>query len=231
MHLRRRFAEALNLIGRKDLPEEAIQELPESQALKLIGEIYAAEKPLKEVPIKERTIRRNTEVRPKVDAFFSFINGIDIETPEMSEKLKDAVSYARKQEGSLRRFLEDGNIPCDNGNAERHIKPFAVGRRNWLFCNTVDGATASAMLYSIVETAVACGANVYHYLKYLLEEVPKYLSGTELEFLEDMLPWSDAYRSYEAEAMSRSALFQNPFHQEVPPRTPRKKDLQEKHSA
>ena len=231
MHLRRRFAEALNLIGRKDLPEEAIQELPESQALKLIGEIYAAEKPLKEVPIKERTIRRNTEVRPKVDAFFSFVNGIDIETPEMSEKLKDAVSYARKQEGSLRRFLEDGNIPCDNGNAERHIKPFAVGRRNWLFCNTVDGATASAMLYSIVETAVACGANVYHYLKYLLEEVPKYLSGTELEFLEDMLPWSDAYRSYEAEAMSRSALFQNPFHQEVPPRTPRKKDLQEKHSA
>ena len=87
------------------------------------------------------------------------------------------------------------------------------------------------MRYSIVETAVACGANVYHYLKYLLEEVPKYLSGTELEFLEDMLPWSDAYRSYEAEAMSRSALFQNPFHQEVPPRTPRKKDLQEKHSA
>ena len=88
MHLRRRFAEALILIGRKDLPEEAIQELPESQALKLIGEIYAAEKPLKEVPIKERTIRRNTEVRPKVDAFFSFVNGIDIETPEMSEKLK-----------------------------------------------------------------------------------------------------------------------------------------------
>lgn len=73
------------------------------------------------------------------------------------------------------------------------------------------------MLYSIVETAVACGTNVYHYLKYLLEEVPKYLSGTELEFLEDMLPWSDAYRSYEADAMSRSALFQNPFHQEAPP--------------
>lgn len=106
-----------------------------------------------------------------------------------------------------------------------------MGRRNWLFCNTVDGATASAMLYSIVETAVACGANVYHYLKYLLEEVPKYLSGTEREFLEDMLPWSDAYRSYKADAMSRPALFQNPLHQETPPRTPRKKDRQEKHSA
>ena len=120
-------------------------------------------------------------------------------------------------------FLEDGNIPCDNGNAERHIKPFAVGRRNWLFCNTVDGATASAMLYSIVETAVACGANVYHYLKYLLKEVPKYLSGTGLEFPNDMLSSLDAYRSYEVDAMSRSALFQIPFHQETSPRTPQKK--------
>lgn len=88
---------------------------PESQALKLIGEIYAAEKPLKEVSVKERTTRRNTEARPKEDAFFSFVNGLDIGTPEMSVKLKDAVSYARKQEEFLRCFLEDGNILCDNG--------------------------------------------------------------------------------------------------------------------
>ena len=88
------------------------------------------------------------------------------------------------------------------------------------------------MLYSIVETAVACGANVYHYLKYLLEEVPKYLNGTQLEFLEDMLPWSDAYRSYETAALSGPALFQTPFSQKTPPRTPRKKDLlHEKQSA
>ena len=65
----------------------------------------------------------------------------------MSRKLKNAVSYARQHEKFLHRFLEDGNILCDNGNAaELHIKPFAVCRRNWLFCNTVDGATDSAML-------------------------------------------------------------------------------------
>lgn len=81
------------------------------------------------------------------------------------------------------------------------------------------------MLYSIVETADANGAHVYYYLKYLLEEVPKYLNGTKLEFLEDMLPWSDAYRSYETAALSRPALFQTPLSQETPPRTPRKKDL------
>lgn len=148
----------------------------------------------------------------------------------MSGKLKDAVSYAWKQEKSLRRFLEDGNIPCDNGNAERDIKPFAVGRRNWLFCNTVGGAAASAMLHNIVETAVACSANVYHYLKYLHEEVPKYLNGTELGFLEDMLPWSDAYHFYEADAMGRPALFQSHSIRKLLPGL-REKNLKEKHSA
>lgn len=225
MHLRRRFAEALNLISLKDMPEETVNALPETKALKLIGEIYAADEPLKEASVKERTIRRDTEVRPLVDAFFTFVDSIDTDAPGNSEKLKDAVSYARNQEKFLRRFLEDGNIPLDNGNAERYMKPLAVGRRNWLFCNTIDGANASAILYSIVETAAACGAHVYYYLRYLLEEVPKYLNGTQLEFLEDMLPWSDAYRFYETAALSGPALFQTPFSQETPPRTPRKKDL------
>lgn len=164
-------------------------------------------------------------MRPLVDAFFTFVDFFDADAPGNSEKLKNAVSYARNQEKFLCRSLKDGNISPDNGNAERYIKPLAVGRRSWLFCNTIDGAKTSAKLYSIVETAAACGAHVYYYLKYLLEEVPKYLNGTQLEFLEDMLPWSDAYRSYETAALSRPTLLQTPFSQETVPRTLRKKAL------
>lgn len=81
MHLRRRFAEALNLISLKDMPEEAVNDLPETKALKLIGEIYDADEALKEASVKERAIRRNTEVRPLVDAFFTFVDSIDTDTP------------------------------------------------------------------------------------------------------------------------------------------------------
>lgn len=224
MHLRRRFSDAWNLLDLKGLSEETIKELPESKALDLIREIYDADEPLKTLSVKERTIRRDREVRPKVDALFTYLESLDLTAPGLSEKLKAAVTYAQNQKLPTYRFLEDGNIPIDNGNAERHIRPFAVGRRNWLFCNTIEGAKASAILYSIVETAVACGANVYQYLKYLLEEIPKHLADKNLKFLEDMLPWSDAYQSYEADKMSRSALLQNPFQQEAPPKTPRKKD-------
>lgn len=224
MHVRRRFADALNLISLKSLSEEERQELPENKAIALIGEIYSADEPLKEVSIQERTERRNTEVRPKAEDFFSYIHTLDPQNPAYSEKMKDAISYACNQEVYLKRFLEDGNIPIDNGAAERFIKPVALGRRNWLFCNTVAGAEASCMLYSIVETAAANGASVYFYLKYLLEKIPKHLDGKDLKFLEDMLPWSPAYQEYEASAIKLAASVQIAGSASEAPRTPRKRD-------
>ena len=77
----------------------------------------------------------------------------------------------------------------------------ALGRRNWLHANTFDGAKASCSIYSLVETAKANKANPYQYLKYLLEKMPAHMDDKDTGFLEDMMPWSEAYKAYEAETM------------------------------
>ena len=80
---------------------------------------------------------------------------------------------ATGQKNSLNSFLKDGRIPISNNLDENAIRPFVMGRKNWLFCNTPDGAQASAAIYSIVETAKANGLELYKYLKYLLEQLPR----------------------------------------------------------
>ena len=94
-------------------------------------------------------------------------------------------------------FLKDGNIPIDNGASERHIRAVAIGRKNYLFCDTIDGAESLAIMYTIVETAKANNANVYYYLKYILEQMPRYMEETDTGFIEAMMPWSLEYKEYE----------------------------------
>ena len=92
----------------------------------------------------------------------------------------------------MRLFLEDGNIPIDNFACERAIRPFCVSRNNWRLIDTVHGAQASAVIYSLVETAKANRLKPYEYLRHLLTELPKHMNETDPAFLEDLLPWSDA---------------------------------------
>ena len=95
------------------------------------------------------------------------------------------------QEKYLRVFLTDPEVPLDNNPAERAIRPFCVGKKNWILIDTIKGAEASAILYSLAETAKANGLKPYNYFKHLLTEIPKHMDDTELGFLEDLLPWSD----------------------------------------
>jgi hypothetical protein len=97
-----------------------------------------------------------------------------------------ALTYCRNQWEKLVTFLEDGRLAIDNNSSERAIKPFVVGRKNWLFANTPDGADASAVIYSIIETAKENGLNATAYVEYLLERLP---SATTSE-LDSLLPWS-----------------------------------------
>lgn len=191
MHMRRRYADALALIDTRSMPEEKVLLLPEAKALEIIGRIYMEEGPLKDLDPESRRLAREQSVAPLVDEYYSYIGGIDLSAPSVSGRLKDAVEYSMNQRERLCRFLHDGHIPIDNGAAERHIRPFAIGRNNWLFCDSIDGAKAAAIMYSVVGTARANGANVYCYLLYLLEEVPRHLSGTDRSFLDDMMPWSE----------------------------------------
>ena len=90
-------------------------------------------------------------------------------------------------------FLDNGLIPIDNSASERAIRPFTIGRKNWQLIDTVNGAKASAIIYSIVETAKANNLKPYEYLKHLLTEIPQRLDLKTSEYsLDDLLPWSDS---------------------------------------
>ena len=223
MHSRRRFVDALSVLSTKGLTEEQVGELPEVKGITLIGDIYRADEPLKLLPAEERLEKRRTEVRTKVDAFFEFVHDFDLENPAAGEKLKDAVRYAKNQEDNLRRFLEDGSIPLDDGATERSIRPIAQGRRNYLFSNTVSGAEATVIASTLIETAKANGAEPYYYLKYLLEQMPKHLYDKGKDHLPDMMPWSEAYRGYEISQKQNLVNHMAPPGNEKP-HTPRKRD-------
>ncbi len=222
MHCRRRLVEAALVLNVKGLSEEQVRLLPEIQAIFLIRDIYLAEKPLKELSASERLSRREQEVKPKVDAFFAFIRTIDLSNPLVSEKLRDAVQYALNQETCLRRFLEDGCVPIDNGACERSVKPVALSRRNSLFSLTVSGAESSVMIQTLIETARANSADPYYYLKYLMEQMPKHLYEKGREFMPELMPWSEGYRQYETQERMNAPWAQAPPGNERP-KTPTKR--------
>ena len=222
MHCRRRLVEAALVLNVKGLSEEQVKLLPEIQAIFLIRDIYLAEKPLKEFSASERLSRRQQEVKPKVDAFFAFIRAIDLSNPLISEKLRDAVQYALNQETCLRRFLEDGYIPIDNGACERSVKPVALSRRNSLFSLTVSGAESSVMIQTLIETARSNSADPYYYLKYLMEQMPKHLYEKGREYMPEMMPWSEGYRQYEIRERVNAPWAQAPPGNERP-KTPTKR--------
>lgn len=88
-------------------------------------------------------------------------------------------------------FLENGDVSMDNNLAERAIRPFTLGRKDWVNVNSVHGARSSAILYSLVETAKANNLRVYEYLEYLLSELAEHADDTNRDFLKDLLPWSE----------------------------------------
>jgi hypothetical protein len=111
-----------------------------------------------------------------VDAFFSTLRS-DGQKIMPKSKTGEAISYCLNQEKYLRVFLEDGNVPIDNNAAERAIRPFCLGKKNWQVIDTISGAKASAIWYSLAETANANNLKPYEYFKYLLEEIPKHLQN------------------------------------------------------
>ena len=187
-HARRDYADALKALkgDAKDLAHETIAH----KALTQISAIYKAESELKNASIEERQIRRHKEVLPLVEAYFAWVREQEPATV-LSEKTRDGLKYSLNQEKYLRVFLENGEVPIDNSATERAIRPFTIGRANWHIIDTIHGAQASAMIYSLVETAKATKLKIYEYLKYLLTEIPKHMDDTSLDFLEDMLPWSE----------------------------------------
>lgn len=225
MHCRRYIAEAFFVQNVAAMDDEELMALPETKALLLIRGIYQEENKLKEMTADERLSAREAFVAPKVDAFFEYIRSLEGSGDTFSDRMKKAIAYALNQEKHLRRFLTDGNIPCDNGHVERIIRSYSVGRVNWLFADTIDGAKVNAIMYSIVETAKANQADVPIYLQYLFDRIPLRRAEGGKDFMADMMPWSEAYKTYEEKKqLKRQSLYGQLFPEPERPRTPRKRD-------
>jgi transposase len=133
---------------------------------------------------EERLKGRLEKAKPVIDEMRTWLESVIDKVPPRS-LTGQALYYLNSQWEKLVRFLEDGSVPISNALAENAIRPFAVGRKNWLFSDTPRGAHASATIYSIIETAKANGIEPYHYLTHILTEIPK---AKTLEDFEQLLP-------------------------------------------
>ena len=152
-------------------------------------EILLEEKKLKSLDPDERKKLRNEKIKPIIDRFYLWCDQVD--PRGVNKDFEKALTYARNQKEALCRFLEDGNIPAQNNRAENAIRPFVIGRKNWLFSQTAKGASASADMYSLVETAKANGLDVFDYLSWLFRQITAANHHFTDEFLEKLMPWSE----------------------------------------
>ncbi len=183
-HARRKFQEAL-----EGLPAQA-RDGPNliRQGLDFCNRLFAVERDIRALSPAQRTQARRARSRPILAAFLRWLRAQRrVILPK--SLLGTAVTYCLNQWQPLTTFLQDGRLTIDNNRAERSIKPFVIGRKNWLFANTAKGARASAVIYSIVETAKENGLNPRAYLQYLLEQLPDRDLSDPTTWA-DLLPWA-----------------------------------------
>jgi len=152
------------------------------------NELFRIEDTLKNLTPEERFSKRLELAKPVLDEFWNWLEGINTLPGSAIGKARE---YALNQKQFLMNYLLDGRLNISNNPAENAIRPFTVGRKNWLFADTPKGAKASAAIYSIIETAKANGLNIYSYLKFLLEGMPNSEWMTHPEELEAFMPWND----------------------------------------
>lgn len=183
-HARRKFIDIIDARGKKDKGKTGSAE----QALGYIQKLYRIERSAadrKLSPYKIFELRQN-EAKPVLDEFKSWMDKRVVQVPPPS-LLGKALKYTLSNWERLIRYIEDGNLKPDNNTAENAIRPFVVGRKNWLFAGHPNGAHASSVLYSLVESAKSAGLEPYAYLRFLFEKIP--LAQTEDDY-QKLLPRS-----------------------------------------
>lgn len=184
-HARRKFDEALTALP----PTQDKTKTAAGQGLAFCNQLFAIERDLKDLSPQERHLIRLERSRPILDAYLIWLRQQRSRTLPKSA-LGQAISYSLNQWDKLTNFLKDGRLEIDNNRSERAIKPFVIGRKNWLFANTPRGAKASATIYSIIETAKENGLNPFKYLMFLFEQLPQLPDPKDPEALDHLLPWS-----------------------------------------
>jgi hypothetical protein len=179
-HARRPWEKAL-----KAIPKDERKGTNEEKGIAYINALFDFERQFKELSPNERYEKRLEQSKPVAEAFFEWAASIGV-LPK--SPVGEAVHYALSQRKYLENVFLDGRLELSNNRAERSVKPFVMGRKNWLFSNTPDGAQASSIMYSIIETAKENSLHPFRYVKFLLESLP---AASVREF-EAFLPWSDS---------------------------------------
>ncbi|MGF7012487.1 transposase [Lachnospiraceae bacterium PF1-22] len=191
-HARRDYADAVKALGKSN--PDVVKRSIAYQALARISSIYKLEGTLSDIPAEERLVERQATIKPLVEEYFTWIKERLSDTSCLPKgKTAAGLNYSVNQEKYLKVFLENGDVPIDNSASKRSLRTFCVGKKNWIFCNSIKGAQASAIVYSITETAKLNNLNPYYYLQYLLEEIPKLIAEDRTIDnlkLDTLLPWS-----------------------------------------
>lgn len=179
-HTRRKWVECLPK-GIEDKNSKA------AQALELVKQIFAEDKRLEGLPEDEVYEQRLERIKPLLERYWELLGSI---SAVGGSNLAKAVNYSLNNRRELEAFLLDGRLELTNNRAERAVKPFVMGRKNWLFSDTNKGADASMMWYSVIESAKLNNLNVYGYLLHLLTELPRLGDNPDPEQLDRLMPWA-----------------------------------------
>jgi len=183
-HARRKFDEALKAQQSSTKKNRSLKESKALQGLAWIQKLYQIERQCQEKPPDERHRTRQERSRPVIEKLRAWLTDAIPRVPPQS-LTGTALAYLDGQWPKLVRVLDDGRIPLDTNRVENAIRPFVIGRKNWLFADTVRGAEASANLYSVIETAKRSGLEPFAYLRLVLDALPR---ATTFDDVEALLP-------------------------------------------
>ena len=185
-HIRRYLTDAIPKGKQLDYTQPSVQGMMYINQLFHLEDVIKAEHSSFDA-IKKARLEKE---KPIVEGFLSWL---DKQNPVRGSRMDKAVTYIQNRRDYLMTYLEDGRCSFSNNLSENAIRPFTVGRKNWLFCDTPHGAQASAIVYTMVEMAKANGVNVYHYLTYLLEKLPDdSMNDNELD---QLAPWNEKVKA------------------------------------
>ncbi len=189
-HARRHFTDVISV-----LPKEAQKscKTPAHIGRNFCNDLFDIERALRDKTPEERYVARQEHSRKVLDKYWEWLNVMVLNvTP--SSKLGEAIRYSINQWEALTCFMKDGRLEIDNNRAERTVKPFVIGRKNWLFACSPEGAKSSAIVYSIVETAKENGLDPSAYLTLLFEQMPN-IDLKDDEAIRRLLPWAESIQS------------------------------------
>lgn len=170
----------------KSLPKGKAKGSSAAQGLAYCTLLFEIEKGLAELPPNDRYTQRLAQAKPVLDAFLSWAN---VRTAAPKSALGKALTYLKEQWLYLSNYLKDGRLELSNNRAERSMKPFVIDRKNFLFANTPKGATGSAVIFSLIQTAIENGLEPYKYLTWLTRTANN-ADLTQPEEVQKLLPWN-----------------------------------------